>query len=111
MVKVVLFSDLAGGVTEKGELYVLAQKSAAVVGDTHKGSAAVFDLDGNVLRTCVNRVFDELLDYGRGSFNDLTRRNQLGYVLIEHIYYSQCSHLRSISYSLIRKVNSSPQSA
>ena len=70
---------------EKGDAHVVLHDAAAVVGDAHKGGAAVFDLDGDVLRAGVDGVFHQLLDDGGRTLHDLARRDQLRDVLVQHI--------------------------
>ena len=73
---------------KKSDSYIVLGYTAAVIGDAHKGSSAVFYLDSNVFSTRVYSVLNQLLDYGGRTFNDLARRDKLRDVLVQNIYYS-----------------------
>ena len=48
--------------------------TAPVVGDAHKGHTAVLNLNGDAIRSRVNRVLHQFLDDRRGTVNNLARR-------------------------------------
>ena len=53
--------------------------------------AANFDLDGYMPRTCIERIFNKLLDCRCRSFNDLARGNKIGDGKVQYVYFS---HIR-----------------
>src|SRR5262249_4794394 len=70
-IEIVDLAYFAGRVTLEGERGVFARHAFAVVGDANFGEAALLDLDADFRGAGVERVFDELFDDARGSFDDL----------------------------------------
>ena len=66
-------AELTGGMAQKRRLRVLRLHAAAVVGHAQKGHAAVLNLNGDVLRAGVDRVFRQLLRGAGGTLDDLAR--------------------------------------
>ena len=52
--------------------------AAAVVGHPDEGDAAPLDLQGDLRRAGVHRVFQKLLDGGGGAVHHLARRDEVG---------------------------------
>ena len=75
--QILLRADFAGRMAAEGNRCVLCAHAAAVVRDAQIGDAAVLQLDGDRSRTCVNRVFDQLLADGRRTLNNLTGCDQI----------------------------------
>ena len=55
-----------------------AGSAAAVVRDPEEGHAAVTDFHGDFGRARVHRVFQQLLDHGRGALHHLAGGDQIG---------------------------------
>ena len=68
---------LAGGVAANGGGNVLRLHAAAVVGDAHKGNAAVLDLHGDARGSRVDGVLHQLLDDRCRSVHHLARGDQI----------------------------------
>ena len=78
--KPALVVQLARRVAQKGDARVLRRHAAAVVRHTDHGRAAAADLDGDVLRPGVQRVFAQLLDHGSRALDDLARGDHVRHV-------------------------------
>jgi hypothetical protein len=52
------------------EWQLVARDAVAVIRDADEARSARFDVDGNAARAGVERIFDELLDDGRGPLDD-----------------------------------------
>ena len=76
--KVLCAAEFGGGVAEKGRPGVLGGHAAAVVRDPEEGHAAVPNLHGDFGRARVHRVFQKLLDHGRGALHHLAGGDQIG---------------------------------
>ena len=76
LVEVVGGFDLACRVTKKRGRNFLVCNSAAVVRNAHEASAAVLYFNGDVLCSCVYRVFNKLLYDRRGTFDNFARCNK-----------------------------------
>ena len=57
----------------KGELGFI--HAAAIIAHAKDAAPALFGLNGDVARACIQRVLDQLLDSSRGAFHDLTGRD------------------------------------
>src|SRR5215475_789793 len=71
--------DLAGRMSLEGQYRVVARHALAVVADADRPTPARFDRDLDPPRPGVNRIFDQLFDYGRGPLDhfpggDLVRK-------------------------------------
>src|SRR6202162_6624980 len=69
----------------KRENRVLGAHPAAVVADRDQPGAAALDLDCNRPGAGVKRVFDQLLQRGRGPLDDLARRDLARHLLWENM--------------------------
>ena len=69
--------DLTGGVAQEGDAGVLRSHAAAVVAKADEGHATVLNLDGDMLCTGVDGVFQQLLDDGARALNDLACGDKL----------------------------------
>ena len=87
-VEVVLNTHLGGRVAHKGGADILAQDARSVIGDAHKGDAAVFDLDGDGGCAGVDGVFDQFFDDGGRTFDDLTGGDQFCHVFVKNIDFA-----------------------
>jgi hypothetical protein len=58
--------------------------SAAVIPDSRETHAARFDFDFDTLRARIEAVLDQLLDDGRGAFDDLTGGDLVDEVIVEN---------------------------
>src|SRR5262245_3712857 len=71
--------DLAGRVALERQYRVVARHALAIVADADRPTPARFDRDLDTSRPGVNRIFDQLFDYGRGPLDhfpggDLVRK-------------------------------------
>ena len=83
--EILLGADLAGRMTQKRRRRVRRLHAASVVLNAQIGDAAVFDLDGNLCRTGVDGIFNQLFaDRGR-PFDHFSRRNQIGHMGIQFV--------------------------
>ena len=71
-------AKLRCGMAQEGGAGIFLAHTAAVVGDTQEGHAAVTDLDGDLGGTGVHRVFQQFLGNGRGTFHHLAGGDQIG---------------------------------
>ena len=78
-------AELGGGVALKGEECVVAHHAVAVVGDADELAAAGFDVDADAGGAGVEGVFEELLDYGSGTFDDLAGGDLIGDLVGEDV--------------------------
>ena len=92
-----LIRKLAGGVAHESDACVLGGDAAAVIRDTDISGAAVADLNADVLRAGVERVFNELLDYGGRTFHHLTGGDQICDMRGQYVYYGHRKALRKYS--------------
>ena len=69
--QIVETGDLAGGVPGQRQRQLVAIDADAVIGDPDQAYATLFDLDIDPAGTGIEAVFDQLLDYGGGSFDHL----------------------------------------
>src|SRR5579859_121969 len=68
-------AQLAGGVALEGQQRVVVSHAVAVVEDANHALAAGFDFHANRFRGGIERVFEQLLDYGGGPLNNFARGN------------------------------------
>ena len=71
-------ADFAGRMTVEGKQRIIAAHATAIVSNTDLGLSTVLNRNVDARRSCIDRVFDQLLHNGRGSFDDLTGRNLVG---------------------------------
>ena len=83
--KVVRRLDLAGGVSDESSGDVFGFNAGAVVADLDQLHAAGLNAHGDLAGTCVDGVFQQLLDNGRRTFDYLTGCDQLGSVLVQNM--------------------------
>jgi hypothetical protein len=81
--QVVKAGYFAGGVAGKGQRQLLACYARAVVGDTYGRQPAVAQLDRNAGRTCVDGVFGQLLDHGKGTLHHLAGGNFVDKLVVQ----------------------------
>ena len=73
----------------KGEQRVVAHHAAAVVCDADELAAAAFDLDANAGGAGIERVFEQLLDYGRRAVHHFAGGDLVGDLVGE---YADAAH-------------------
>ena len=71
-------AQLAGGVAFEGEQRVVAQHAAAIVDDADEAPSAGFDLDAQLGRAGVERVFEQLLDDRGRALHDFAGGDLVG---------------------------------
>ena len=62
----------------EGEQRIIAHHAAAVVGDADELAAAAFDLDADAGGAGIERVFEQLLDHGRGAIDHFAGGDLVG---------------------------------
>ena len=77
-VQVARCADLAGGVAQKRPGRLVRRNAAAVVRHPDVFGAAALDLHRDGSRASINRVFNQLFEHRRRTFNHLARSNQFG---------------------------------
>ena len=70
-------AQLAGGMAQEGGGQLLGRNAAAVVGDPDGGHAAVLDLHGDGGGSCIDGVFQKLLDHAGGTLHHLAGGDQV----------------------------------
>ena len=71
-------AQLAGGVALEGEQRIVAQHAAAIVDDADQPPAAALDLDADIGRSRIERVFEQFLDHGGGPLHHLAGGDLVG---------------------------------
>ena len=87
-VKIVLIGYLACCMAQKSGSHLVCRDAAAVIGNTHICTAAVFYLDCYVLRACVYGIFHKLFYHRCGALYHLACGDKLGNILSQQIYLS-----------------------
>ena len=62
----------------EGKQGVIADHAMAIVGDADELAAAGFDVDADAGGSRIERVFEQLLDHGRGSLDHFAGGNLVG---------------------------------
>ena len=78
--QVIFGAQLAGGVAEKGGLYLAGGDAPAVVGDPEEGHPPVGDLHGDLGGPGVDGVLHQLLGHGGGPLHHLAGGDQVGHM-------------------------------
>ena len=85
MAEICRLPQLAGGMPEKGQPYLILFNAAAVIGDADHGQAAVPNLHRNRMGTGIHGILQKLLYNAEGPLNDLSCRNLVDGFVIQQL--------------------------
>ena len=77
--------DLACRMAQDRRLGIRARHAVTIVGHTDEARASAHNLHLDGRRTCVDRILNELLDYGGGTLDDLARRDLIDSCIVQHM--------------------------
>ena len=77
-VKIIEFGNFARGVAGKGQSNILGIDTAPIVGKPDQFTTASFQFNCDFCRSCIQGIFQELLDDGRRSLHNLAGGNSVG---------------------------------
>ncbi len=81
--EIIEIGDLAGGVAAEGQPEIVLDDASTIVTNTDELAATLFDVDLDTVGTGIETIFQQFLDHGGGSFNDLAGGNLVRQALAE----------------------------